>query len=468
MKTPASTRALPRIFLAATGILALGASQSTAQLVAKPLACDESGGVVDLTMEIRDLSVLGTTPSGINGLVLQRSRDLIGWTTAHPAEVSIDPPTGLYPPLGGRWTAGVSSPAGSGFFRFLGVVTTAQDLDGDGLADGFESGVFPFTDPSLFDSDFDSFSDGQEFAYGSDPNSSSSKPVSIDSPTVGFVALHSTAVEGGGVHWLPIAFDRHFDGLLNYAVDPLGNTSAGTDFTLGGVPTATIASISVNGSTAAIPITILDNSQVSGQRAMIVHLRLNGNSYIVGGGASHVVLLEDDDAWWTGTLIPASGEISSRSFRLAIRHDGATSVVFGAGAGNDGLPVPEVEAGGGAPAIGNTSISATLVPSGQWTATGAVDSATRFHALSPPMPVPCGSLLGGQTILRQLELNAEPALQSDTQPHLLESNRMVGAYTETLASSTGAPLAAFSGTFILIRDIPTPLPVVSALFPEPP
>jgi hypothetical protein len=270
------------------------------------------------------------------------------------------------------------------------------------------------------------------------------------------------------VHWLPIAFERHFDGILNYAVDPLGNTTAGTDFTLGGVPTATSASLSVNSSTAAIPITILDNAQVSGQRAIIVHLRLNGNSYFPGGGASHVVLLEDDDAWWTGTLIPASGEISSRSFRLAIVHNVTTSVVFGAGAGNDGLPVPEVEGGGGAPAIGNTSISTTLVPAGQWTATAAVDSATRFYALSPPMPVPCGSLLGGETILRRLELNAQPALHSDTQPHLLEGNRMVGTYTETLTSSAGTPLAVCSGTFILIRDIPAPLPAVSALFPESP
>lgn len=84
------------------------------------------------------------------------------------------------------------------------------------------------------------------------------------------------------------------------------------------------------------------------------------------------------------------------------------------------------------------------------------------------MPVPSGSLLGGQTIRRQLELNAQPALHSDTQPHLLESNRMVGAYTATLTSGAGTPRGVCSGTFILIGDIPAPLPVVAALFPESP
>lgn len=457
--------------LVALGVFALGTTSSPGQLQARMQSLDKSGDIVDLTLSVQDLSRLNPAlpPSGVNGLVLQKSSDLFHWTTVHPDLVSINPPASLVPPPDGKWTASLSSPAGSQFYRLLGAVRTPGDTDGDGLSDIFEMGTFPFTDASLFDSDLDSFSDGQEFAYGTNPNSSSSKPVSVDLPTVNFSAPNSTAVEGTSPHWLEIVFDRPFNGVVNYAVDPMGNTTAGTDFTLGGTPTAMNDSITVNGTSASIPLTIIDNAGVSGQRAIIIHLELNGETYFIGGGTSHVVLVEDNDAWWTGALIPASGEVSSRSFRLNVVHQGAnSSAVFGAGAGNDGLTVPVVAGGGGAPAIGATSISTTIIPAGQWPAAGVVDSGTQFHAESPLMPVTGGNLFGGETLFRQLVLNAQPALNIDTDPHLLEKIRIVGDYTEILTGGTGTPLATLPGTFILIRDIPAPLPVLSGLVPASP
>lgn len=471
MKKTASLTSSSTCAIAALGVLALGTASSRGQLDAGIQSVEKSGGIVDITMSIQDLSRLNPAvpPSGINGLILQQSLDLLYWTTVHPDFVSIDPPTGLTPPTNGRWTASLFSPAGSQFYRFLGVVTTPEDADGDGLFDTFETNVFPFTDARLFDSDLDTFSDGQEFAYGTDANNSSSKPVSIDLPTVEFAKPNSTAAEGISPHWLEIVFDRPFSGVVNYAVDPLGNTIAGTDFTLGGIPTAMSDSIYVNGTSASIPITISDDAVVSGQRAIIINLSLNGNTYFLGGWASHVLLLEDNDAWWTGALIPASGEISSRMFRLNVIHQGSSSgAVFGAGAGNDGLALPNVEHGGGAPAIGDTSISVSMIPWGQWPASGVVATETQFHAESPLVSVAGGSLFAGETISRQLALNAQPSLNSDTNPHLLEDVRIVGDYTETLTNSVGDPITTLFGTFILVRDIPVPLPVLSGLVPASP
>ncbi len=354
------------------------------------------------------------------------------------------------------------------FYRVLGYAANAGDLDGDGLADLYETNVL-LTNPALFDSDGDGFSDGQELAYGSDPLNPASKPVFVQHPTVNFVLANTAATEGAGPHQMQIVFDRPYNGTVNYAVNSLGNTTAGTDFTLGGSPNATTGSVTMNGTSAFIPLTVINDSIVGGQRVVIIDLKLNGESYFIGGRGSHAVLLEDNDSWWTGSLIPASGEIGGRIFRLKIaRHGAGTTAIFGAGAGQDGLPVPVVASGGGGPPIGITSISSSLIPTGSWPATVNSDSAVRFSVDSPQLSVPAGSLLGNETIRRRLQLNAQPALNGSGHPHQLAENRYVGDYTETLSSSSGAQLAAFPGTFILVRDLPAPLPVLSQLVPPTP
>ncbi|GEM_PF-2386563 len=353
------------------------------------------------------------------------------------------------------------------FYRILGIAGSVDDLDGDGLADSLEPSLL--TDPALFDTDGDGFSDGQELAYGTDPLDPSSKPVFVSLPTVNFVAANSTAVEGEPRHQVQILFDRPYSGTVNYAVNSIGNTTAGTDFTLGGSPTDTTGSIPMSGTSAFIPLDVVDDANVSGQRVVILNLTLNGEDYFIGGRASHVVLLEDNDFWWSGTFLPASGDVDGRIFRMNIaRHGAGTTVIFGSGAGQDGLPVPEAEAGGGAPAIDATSISSSIIPEGQWPATLNADNAAQFSVDSGELPVPAGSLFGNEMIRRKLLLNAQPALDAPQRSHLLEEIRYVGDYTEILTTSGGAPLATLPGTFLIVRDIPAPLPVLSRLVPPTP
>lgn len=352
------------------------------------------------------------------------------------------------------------------FYRILAIAGSVGDLDGDGLADEFESNDL-LTNASLFDSDGDGFSDGQEFAYGTDPLDPASKPVFVQLPTVSFSLANSIAREGDGPHQMEIVFDRPYNGTVNYAVNALGNTTAGTDFTLGVNPLATTGSIPVNGTSAFIPISIVNDDIVNDQRAAIIDIALNGEEYFLGGRFTHVVIIEDNDAWWTGSLIPASGENDGRTFRLKIVETGAGTIAkFGAGAGLDGLPIPEVETDGGGPAIGDTSNSSSIIPDGEWDGVVGAASGSHFSVTTPELPVPTGSLFPNEQLRRTLSLNAELALNSPGRPHELANVRYIGDYVESLTSSAGAPLATFPGSFILVRDIPAPLPVLSNLVPD--
>ena len=372
--------------------------------------------------------------------------------------------------VGGKTTTTtITLPAGQPkcFYRVIGILGTADDTDGDGLSNAFENdpnNPNP-TSSTLYDSDFDGASDGQEYAYGTSPANSTSAPVFVSNiATANFLLADSTATEGTSPHQVQVVFDQRFTGTLNYSINPLSSGVAGTDFTLGGSPSATSGTISVSGTAAAIPITLLDDLNASGQRSIVVDLNLNGETYFIGGRSSHVIILNDNDAWWTGTLAPASGELDGRTFRLKIaRQNGVVSAVFGSGAGQDGLEVPVVTAGGGAPAISATNVSSSLVPIGTWPATAVEDSATRFHAESPVLTIPAAGSVLNQALRRQLVLDCQTALPSKNQR--IQDVRYIGTYTETLSSATGTPISTQPGGFILMRDIPKPVSPRSPLFP---
>ena len=399
--------------------------------------------------------------------VLQSSTTLDpgSWKTVNAV---FSAPTG---PVGGKTTTTtITLPAGQPkcFYRVIGILGTADDTDGDGLSNAFENdpnNPNP-TNAALYDTDFDGTSDGQELAYGTSPVSSASAPVFVSNiATANFALADSTATEGTGPHQVQVVFDQPFTGTLKYEINALSSGVAGTDYTLGGSPSATTGSLSVNGISAAIPITLLDDLNAVGQRSIIVDLKLNGEIYFIGGRSSHVIILNDNDAWWTGTLAPASGDLDARTFRLKIaRQNGVSSAVFGSGAGQDGLPVPVVTAGGGAPAISATNVSSALIPEGTWPATGVEDSATRFHADSPVLTIPVtASGILGLPLRRQIVLDCQPSLNSQNQR--IPDVRYIGSYTETLSSATGAPISTQPGGFILMRDIPKPVAPRSPLVP---
>ena len=406
-----------------------------------------------------DVKATGVTRSGPNITLSLASTPTIpstGLAASFRLESSPTMGAGTWTPLAatvtslgsGLFTATFTQPGGAvGFFRGIGITgTPGVDSDGDGLSDAFELSIG--SNPFAFDSVGDGYSDGERFLYGTPPFNSTTNRLSNvhptflnTKPTVNFALADSTATEGTSPQQVQITFDRTYTGTVNYAINALSTAVVGTDYTLGGSPTATTGSVSVNGTSASIPISLVDDANASGLRAIIIDLKVNGEAYFVGGRSAHVVVLKDDDAWWTGVLIPNSGESTSRVFRVKIAHQGGTTTaVFGAGAGNDGLDVPVVTAGGGAPDISTTSISTSIIPAGSWPASGVVDSAAQFTAdsgnlLIPPVP----TSIFNQVLRRRLHLNAQPSLDAAGHPHsLLPGVKYVGEYTETLI---GGPIS---------------------------
>jgi hypothetical protein len=135
--------------------------------------------------------------------------DRLAWFTDRLAEVKLAMEDAQ---ANGQATNGVPAAGGDpggGVHLFFRIVESYADADGDGLLDHHERDVTT-TDPYLSDSDHDGFSDGEEFAAGSDPNDPSSTPATVGS---GGVPPGSN---------LPPDEDQDGDGKLNAVdADPL-------------------------------------------------------------------------------------------------------------------------------------------------------------------------------------------------------------------------------------------------------
>ena len=86
-----------------------------------------------------------------------------------------------------RYTLTAADPGGERkFYRIVGYSTTAEDSDGDGLSDTFETTLGTIVNDA--DSDDDGFNDGMEFAVGTDPNDPNSFPDQAELPIVSFTS----------------------------------------------------------------------------------------------------------------------------------------------------------------------------------------------------------------------------------------------------------------------------------------
>jgi len=166
--------------------------------------------------------VVENTDAEFNRIALQGSSELSlgSWT---------DLPSAILSPINAthyEFTVALSE-VDREFFRVIGsIIGTALDPDGDGMPDALEELIG--TNPAIFDTDGDGFSDGVEYSYGTDPLEADDKPVFVDLPTVRFVLATSTGQEGdSAAHEAEILFDRPYSGIVNYAINPLGNTTAG-------------------------------------------------------------------------------------------------------------------------------------------------------------------------------------------------------------------------------------------------
>ena len=335
---------------------------------------------------------------------------------------------------------------GKQFYRVVGLtsVTSPDDRDGDGLTTTFEGTLG--TNTGDFDTDGDGFSDGQEFALGTDPLVNSSRPVLATKPSVEFVALTGTGTEGSP-YSAQITLDSAFTGTVKYAIVPANSTAtAPGDFT------AVSGTVSVNGTSATIPITWTDDIILKTDRMLALDIiALPADGYRTGGRSRHIIRLEENDWWWNGA---AQDTYAQRNFRMKLtRNSAGTQVTFAAGAGQDGLP----------PAVSGdtTSQSEGMVPVGTFPGTVQFNTATRFQATSPAMIIPASGITGPVTdMTRTLMLNSQPANGSF---HEITTRRIAGTYTETLASVSAPHLnRTITGMFVIARDISTPVPARAA------
>jgi hypothetical protein len=329
------------------------------------------------------------------------------------------------------------------FFSIVGaLLTTELDADGDGLPAALESILG--TNANLFDSDDDGYSDGVEYNFGTDPRSQASVPDLTVPPRASFALAQSSATEGAGPANVIVRFDRPYFGELKFRVLPESTAVAGVDYTT--LPTM----ISVAGTTATIPLSWVDDDEISPLRVLFLELVSDpALPYARGGQTIHTVMLGENDAWWTGVLV---SELGQRNFRLKrTSSNGVASAAFAAGAGLDGLPMLEGEVDGA-----RSDQSAGVIPVGDFPALVEFDTAAGFLLSSAAMPAPTSGLLGAHTgLTRTLTFVAQPDETDPNNRDDISPVRIIGRFTERLCRDDGSVCAEQTGDLILVRQAPT-------------
>lgn len=355
---------------------------------------------------------------------------------------------------GGRYEITIPTPVVTPVFYRIASFSGA-DTDGDGLADALESLIG--TDPNRFDADGDGFGDGVEVANGTSPFNASSIPALT---IANFALTTSAAREGDGTISLRVNFARpqprpaaptpvSFQGMLRYRIADMSTAVAGQDFA------PVTGTVFVSGTSAVIPISLVDNTNIQSSRMLAVDLLADPTGgYQVGGSSRHLVLLNDNDAYWSGLLrtVETSAQLG---FRLCMVRQGA-----GIGA----TLVSEWST--------NSSQGVGSIPLGRWPVQVTSLTSSNFDAASAPIPLGSSSLFSRVAMERLLNFHAKAGTidyltstnrlgQISTNliiPHVVRSNMIVGKFTDTIRSrqaSTAYATGSAGGMFVLIQDLPT-------------
>ena len=417
--------------------------------------------ITDITVTNSEVTLLFENTDGSTQFTMQKNLglDAANWANAPNATLTA---------LGGnKYSFAVPrTSADKQFYRILAslVTGTALDPDGDGLASTLETSFTTdrtsplYSDPNLFDTDGDGFSDGVEFAMGTLPNNPISKPDFASLPVVNFFEPFSEATEGVSPHQVKVVGSGGYSGTIHYSINARSTAASPAEFTLGG------GTVTMSGGVAMISVNLVDDLNFSPARLIMIDLSVDppGNGYRASGAVTHVANLSDNDNYWTGALV--DGDIT-RDFRLRIC-SGSTKmgVAFVAGM-SDGLPTPD----GGLSSQSTGVIPVTDLagdPLEVFIATGASSTATSFTATSPEMPVTTTGAFAGVGLKRVLALNAN-SVASAAAGHSVTPAVIVGTFTETISHATDPTVtyldSVTTGNFVLARDQPAP-PVLPSVF----
>ena len=181
--------------------------------------------------------------------------------------------------------------ASSRFFRVEQLPLTAtNDILGDGIPDGWklENGL-PVFGPSQ----------ANVIPAGNTLTWLQIYQASISLPSVSFVLPNSQVEEGQGVVSAQLQFSKPFTGFVYYSYSGSAVAGLNGDYRL---PSGVV---SVNGTNAAINLTLVDDLVAKPPRTIILTLSPDSAvpaTYSLGNIQSHDMVIEDNDGLWSGQL----------------------------------------------------------------------------------------------------------------------------------------------------------------------
>ena len=332
------------------------------------------------------------------------------------------------------------------FYRLVGsFLGSGPDPDGDGLPTVLEDSLGTTSTDS--DTDDDGFSDGFEYASGTDPLDENDFPQNSTLPRISFVEANSTVTEGDGTISLALETDEGepYNGAVQFAVSAISTASNGIDYVLG--------TTTMSGTNGVLNISLTDNAILSSElRVLNLEIQEVGGSYVRGGNFDTTVILRDNDCFWSGVLREGFCEVNFRA-RLIVEN-GIPEFAFVGGVQHDGLPSDTAT---------GTDQSSGIIPTGVFTAVNNVYTAAEVSFTSSPIPVGEATLFGDNlNLTRTLTLSAIDANADG----VVTSNAVGGTFTEVISDLSGSnPHLTVSkiGSFALAKQTQT-LPTLPILF----
>jgi hypothetical protein len=230
----------------------------------------------------------------------------------------------------------------------------------------------------------------------------------------GFISasFNSTALQAteGGVVSPTITFSAPYHGIVRYTIS--GTAASGDFVSLSG-------EVFVNGTTATIPVTLVDNQSIGHVRYLTLTLQA-GPGLRLGAGSATTITIDENDADWQGTFTTCGAGIA---FVLRIQEANGVKMASLKGTGPGLFPATEVPA-------------------------GLLFTASQFAASVSDVPVAASATLLNEPMSLSLFLSAQNGIANQT-----VSATQVQGTGSLISAVPGKPFLSTTnfGTFVLLK-----------------